>query len=214
MLLADASVTLEIDCSATISNFYITSRARVFNKTTQTLLAAFTGSPLGNVTDIYRHLLMNLSLDDTPDKDQAFGKAFSQIIAAKTRACTEYQGQYVTSMNITQVTTELRSALDSGSNLNSVRVIFGKALCLLSLVEAGSVSRLITGLSGEDRGKIFGLVLRPYSLGFVVDDTGSMSEEIRRVQQIIREFVNGNVGAPTHYILTTFNDPSKSALVN
>ena len=211
ILLLDGIVAQEDACSATISNFYITSRERVFNQTTQILLSAFSDSPLGTEADVYHQLLMDLGLDDTPDREEAFGNAFSQIIAANTRACTEYQGQSVTSRNLTQMVADLRNALDSGSDLNSVRDIFGRALCLQSLLENGTVSSFVTGLSGEDQGKIFGLAQRPYSLGFVVDDTGSMGAEIARVQQIIRDFVNSAVGAPTHYILTSFNDPSKSA---
>ena len=152
---------------------------------------------------------MDLGLDDTPDRENAYGHAFSQIIAATTRACTEYQRQNVTTVNITQVITELRNALDSASDLRLVRDIFGRALCLQSLVDTTSMVSFISGLSHEDKGKIFGLAKRPYSLGFVVDDTGSMAEEIAKVQLIIHGFVNSSVGAPTHYILTSFNDPSK-----
>ena len=207
-LLADVTVAQVDVCAATISNFYVTSRERIFNQTTQFLLSAFSGNPLGSEADLYRQLLMDLGLDDTPDRQQAFGRAFSQIIAANTRACTEYQGQSITAMNLTQVVAELENALDSGGDLNSVRVIFGRALCLQSLVVGYNLS-FVTELSGEDRGKLFGLAQRPYSLGFVVDDTGSMAAEIARVQQIISDFVNSAVGAPTHYILTSFNDPSK-----
>ena len=215
-LFAGASVAqLQPDiCATTISNFYVTSRERIFNQTTQFLLSAFSGNPLGTEVDLYRQLLMDLGLEDTPDREQTFGRAFSQIIAANTRACTGIQGQIVTSMNLTQVVAELRNALDSGSDLNSVRDIFGRALCLRSLLQTDSNSSFVTELSGEERGRIFGLQQRPYSLGFVVDDTGSMAEEIAQVQQIILDFVNIDVGAPTHYILTSFNDPSKSAPTN
>ena len=211
-LFADASGAHLGPCATTISNFYLTSRDRIFNQTTQFLLSAFSGSPLGSEADLYRQLLMDLGLPDTPDRAQTFGRAFSQIIAANTRACTEVQGLTITSANTTQVNAELQNALDTGSNLISVRDIFGRALCLQSLVQTGPMVSFVTGLSGEDRGKIFGLAQRPYSLGFVVDDTESMATEIARVQQIILDFVNGAVEAPTHYILTSFNDPSKSAL--
>ena len=210
-LFANASVAQVDVCSATISNFYVTSRERIFNQTTRLLLSAFSDNPLGSEADLYQQLLMDLGLPDTPDRAQAFGRAFSQIIAANTQTCTELQGQSITSANITQVTAELRISLNLGSDLNEARGLFGRALCLESLVETENVS-FVTGLSGEDRGKIFGLAQRPYSLGFVVDDTGSMAEEIVRVRQIITQFVNDDVGAPTHYILTSFNDPSESAL--
>ena len=163
------------------------------------------------MADLYQHLLTNLSLEDTPDNYREFGKALNQIISAKTRACTEYHGHSVTPSNIAQVTADLRNALDSDADLTSVREILGRALCLHGLLDIESVLNFVAGLSAEDRLTIFGLehASSPYSLGFVVDDTGSMSSEIAMVQQIIRGFVAGNVGAPTHYILTTFNDPSK-----
>ena len=201
-------------CSATISNIFISSRERVFNETKQILLSSFSDSSLGTEADLYQLLLMDLGLDDMPGREEAYDSAFHQIAAANTRACTKYRGQIVTTMNITQVATELRNALDSGSDLNSVRDIFGRGLCLHSLVETRSVPSFITGLSSTDLEKIFGLVQRPYSLGFVVDDTGSMAAEIARVQRIILDFVNSDVGAPTHYILTSFNDPSKYMVID
>ena len=211
-LFADASVAQEDVCFTTVSNFYVTSRERILNQTTQFLLSAFTGSPIGTEDDLYRQLLMDLSLPDTPDRAQTFGRAFSQIIAASTQTCTELQGQSVTSANITQATAELRTAIDTNSDLNSVRTAFGTVLCLETLVGIEPASSFVTGLSDEDQTNIFGLAQRPYSLGFVVDDTGSMAEEIARVQEIILDFVNSDVGAPTHYILTSFNDPSKPYL--
>ncbi len=175
------------------------------------LLSAFSDRHLGSVADLYQHLLTNLSLEDTPGNYREFGKALNQIISAKTRACTEYLPQSVTPSNIAQVTAGLRNALDSDADLTSVREILGRAFCLHGLLDIKSDLNFAAGLSAEDRMKIFGLehASTPYSLGFVVDDTGSMSSEIARVQEIIRGFVAGNVGAPTHYILTTFNDPSK-----
>ena len=209
-LFADASVAQEDVCFTTVSNFYVTSRERILNQTTQFLLSAFTGSPIGTEDDLYQQLLMNLSLPDTPDRAQTFGRAFSQIIAASTQTCTELQGQSITSANITQATAELRTALDTNSdNFNSVRTAFGTVLCLETQVGIEPASSFVAGLSDEDQTNIFGLAQRPYSLGFVVDDTGSMAAEIARVQEIILDFVNSDVGAPTHYILTSFNDPSK-----
>lgn len=206
---ADACVTPEVDCSTSVSNFYVTSRDRVLNKTTQYLLCAFFDIPHGNVADLYRAVLTNLSLKDTPENFRAFSKAFHQIISAKTRTCTIDKGCPVTILNITQVCEELRKALDTCSDLTIVTDIFGRVLCLEGLLKIECASSCAAGLPTEYRRKIFGLApaQRPYSLGFVVDDTGSMSSEIVRVQQIIRGYVDENVGAPTHYILATFNDP-------
>ena len=110
-------------CATTISNFYVNPRKRIFNQITQLLLSAFSGNSLGTEVDLYRQLLMDLGLEDMPDRERSFGRAFSQIIAANTRTCTEIRGQTVTTMNLTQVVAELRNALDSGSDLNSVREI-------------------------------------------------------------------------------------------
>lgn len=54
------------------------------------------------------------------------------------------------------------------------------------------------------------------SVVFVIDDTGSMGEEIRETAMHSVDIVNqalllGNKG-PNNYILSTFNDPGKNAL--
>ena len=48
------------------------------------------------------------------------------------------------------------------------------------------------------------------TLGFAVDDTGSMLEEIKSVQKLIHSFIKTERSEPKAYILTTFNDPGKS----
>lgn len=61
--------------------------------------------------------------------------------------------------------------------------------------------------------QIFGLVKRyKASFGFVIDDTGSMGNNIEEVRKACIDMitdVHGTVNAPSNYILVTFNDPGK-----
>ena len=47
------------------------------------------------------------------------------------------------------------------------------------------------------------------TLAFVVDDTGSMSDEIEAVKNLIKAIINAERTSPFFYILGTFNDPGK-----
>ena len=58
-------------------------------------------------------------------------------------------------------------------------------------------------------GICFGLAKQVYTVAFVVDDTGSMGGEIAHVQRLITDFVESGAASPSHYILTSFNDPSE-----
>ena len=47
------------------------------------------------------------------------------------------------------------------------------------------------------------------TLAFVVDDTGSMRDEIDAVQKLIKAIIKAEKTSPFFYILGTFNDPGK-----
>jgi len=122
--------------------------------------------------------------------------------------------------------------LEEGS-LTEAREIYGKLLCLNSTLEDQSNVRrkrqndnekalvdFFNSLDGEQFGVIFGFVIdidevkfsktavRP-TLAFVVDNTGSMEEEIESVRRLIKSFVRAERSIPLFYIYTTFNDPGK-----
>lgn len=96
--------------------------------------------------------------------------------------------------------------------------MFAKLLCIRdqnSRVGKRSTSRLeefFDHLSNKDFGDVFGFTeinagpIPTGSLTFAVDTTGSMGDEIRNVQRIIRTFVRSEKQEPFYYVLAEFND--------
>jgi len=143
----------------------------------------------------------------------------------------------VTLEDVTELAMTFHQLLNN-SNVTEAREVYGKLVCLQSLSvqpEIGSrkkrqddnesenqkeLENFFENLGGEILATIFGLryiiielegmlhITRP-TLAFVVDDTGSMSEEIESVQHLIRSFVSTERSNPISYILTTFNDPGQ-----
>lgn len=70
---------------------------------------------------------------------------------------------------------------------------------------------IINDLNGDTFVQIFGLGKRyQASFGFVIDDTGSMGDEIEEVRKACIDIITnvfGTPNAPSNYILVTFNDP-------
>ena len=118
--------------------------------------------------------------------------------------------------------------VDANTSISTVKGIFGKAaagddydavtlrthLGYLIASKLGkdvpkNVTDFFSSLSLTQFGIFFGLARRVYTVAFVVDDTGSMGEEISHVQRLISDFVQSGAASPSHYILTSFNDPGK-----
>ncbi|XP_076080109.1 von Willebrand factor A domain-containing protein 7-like [Mytilus galloprovincialis] len=70
---------------------------------------------------------------------------------------------------------------------------------------------IINDMNADTFVQIFGLVKRRQaSFGFVIDDTGSMGDEIEEVRKACIDIITnvfGTPNAPSNYILVTFNDP-------
>lgn len=70
---------------------------------------------------------------------------------------------------------------------------------------------IINELTNEVFGTLFQLHRREKgSLGFAIDVTGSMSDEIAEVKKYCIDYITtirGTTNEPTDYILTTFSDP-------
>ena len=110
------------------------------------------------------------------------------------------------------------TGLSSTSRVHELRAVFAKLLCIReqnSRVGKRSISSLeefFRRLSSKDFGDIFGFTKtnggdRPTaSLGFAVDTTGSMGDEIQNVRGIIRTFVRSEKQEPFRYVLAEFND--------
>ena len=116
-----------------------------------------------------------------------------------------------------------------------VRQIFGRLLCLRQKFQTNNTvvaKRQITGstdltqelyefyedLQEQDIPPLFFFDvdeddIPKFSLAFVVDDTGSMRDEIDSVKILIKAIISAEKSSPVFYILGTFNDPGKSRLM-
>lgn len=59
-------------------------------------------------------------------------------------------------------------------------------------------------------------IARSSVLCFVIDTTGSMSDDIAQARKIVHEIIDSKKGTqdePSEYILVPFNDPSKMFLL-
>ena len=199
-------------CSTSLSNYYVETREQIFSQTVGLILSAIPGndSTSNETTNsvLYNRLLQRLSLEDTAEREAVFNQAYDRILASATRTCSRLQGQTVDQSRIDQVQANLTTLLQSEDDMvTAIQDTYGILLCYQGLTRSEELSSFVDNLTPEEQAKIFGLSERPYTLGFVVDDTGSMSDEIAKVKEVITFFVNSSTAAPSHYILTTFNDP-------
>ena len=153
-----------------------------------------------------------------------FQEAISEISATVSDACSRPEDSRPQADDIPDLIAMFESATMAG-NISQARQLLGKLLCLQDLLEGNMTRRkrqsspiddlndFFDSLDGDmAAAPIFGISIfaaAPPTLAFVVDDTGSMSEEIAAVRELVRSFIRTERTQPIAYILTTFNDPSK-----
>ena len=135
----------------------------------------------------------------------------------------------MTTAYISQLTEHFIVLTDAG-NISLAQEAYGELLCLQDLSSPSDKGRkrrqddaselldaFFDSLSGTRLATIFKVSLwndLPLpTLAFVVDTTGSMGDEIRSVQRLIRSFIKTECSVPLVYILATFNDPGMLSVV-
>jgi len=183
---------------------------------------------------LYETVSTGLGINATSEGFVRFQEAVNEIAVASLQECSRPESERVSLDDVTNLAATFHQLLNN-SNVTQAREIYGKLVCLQSLSqqpEIGSrkkrqstetenlkeLEEFFENLEGEILATIFGLqyiiieeeqvisISRP-TLAFVVDDTGSMAEEIESVQRLIRSFVRTERTNPISYILATFNDP-------
>ncbi|CAC5388032.1 unnamed protein product [Mytilus coruscus] len=109
---------------------------------------------------------------------------------------------------------------NSGTNVNSCQSNLLVSDMLTSGYQTGQDVQppynigIINELNVEIFAQIFGLIKRyQTSFGFVIDDTGSMGNNIEEVRKACIDIITdvfGTANAPSNYILVTFNDPGRT----
>jgi len=200
------------------------------------VFSTIVGTPIEeeNERELYETVSMGLNITATSEGFVRFQEAVNEIAVASLQECSRPEHERVTLDDVTELAMIFHQLLNN-SNVTEAREVYGKLVCLQSLSaqpEVGSRKKrqgddkdseneledFFENLGGEILATIFGLryiiielegmlhITRP-TLAFVVDDTGSMSEEIESVQRLIRSFVSTERSNPISYILATFNDP-------
>ena len=156
--------------------------------------------------ELYETVSMGLNITATSEGFVRFQEAVNEIAVASFQECSRPERERVTLDDVTELAMTFHQLLNN-SNVTEAREVYGKLVCLQSLSmqpEIGTrrkrqddndsenqkeLENFFENLGGEILATIFGLryiiielegmlhITRP-TLAFVVDDTGSMSEEI------------------------------------
>ena len=220
---------------------YSADRMEAAGEVTESLVYVFSnifGTTINSSNDmeLYESVSVQLGINSTADGFVQFQEAVNEISTASSAECSKPVDERVTLEFVANLTIEFSQLLDQGL-VTEAREIYGKLLCLNSTLEEPAKRRKRQGgdiddkkaledffnnLDGEEFEVIFGFVVhidnsqitivRP-TLAFVVDDTGSMSEEIDSVRRLIYSFVRTERYIPLCYIYTTFNDPGEYSII-
>ena len=168
--------------------------------------------------EVYNLAAAKLGIPVSSNGFNRFQETTIEIIAVKIATCPDSKSSLLGVDDVSILVTNL--TVDD-ENIKVVTKNFGKLLCLQSTrniskikPQADLVEKFYDSINGDQLATIFGitnvadLASKP-TLGFVVDDTGSMHKEIESVQKLIRSFIKTERSEPQAYILTTFNDPGK-----
>ena len=185
------------------------------------LLPVTDNSSVPTVEAAYKAALSAVKKEDNPENAAQFYEALGEITEVVYRSC--FGDMPVTLANFSSVKEQFMQAL-SGRQIPKLREAYGFLLCLKHLSETDSGSRKRRSTPGEieaffdsidaDKfGLIFFIAGDPYSVAFIIDDTGSMREEIEAAKCLVRGFLTSERAEPSKYILGTFNDPGMCSYV-
>ena len=173
--------------------------------------------------EVYKLVATILGVSATSDGFNHFQEAIIEIIVAKLAACSGSKKDQLRVDDISKLVSNF-TAFVNAKNLKQVHKIYGKLLCLQGQARKLKSKRQVDpfetfykSVNGNRLATIFGIAnvadldSKP-TLAFAVDDTGSMSEEIKSVQKLIHSFIKTERSEPQAYILTTFNDPGEEEL--
>ena len=236
VLLLPAAISALNGCPREIESCsYTADRMEASNEVRESIVHVFSnvfGTTIdsNNDMELYEVVSGQLGINTTADGFVQFQEAVNEITAASASECSKPVSERITLESVAELTMNFSQLLDEGS-LTEAREIYGKLLCLNSTldqsnsrkkrqIDSKALEDFFDSLDGERLQVIFGFVInidetmfsksfiRP-TLAFVVDNTGSMMEEIESVRRLIKSFVRTERSIPLFYIYTTFNDPGK-----
>lgn len=181
------------------------------------LVPATGNSTVPTVEDAYKAVLAVVDKEDNLENAAEFYEALGEITKAVYRSC--FGEMPIALDSFSSVKKQFGQAL-RGRQINQLREVYGLLLCLKHLSEtdnrkrkkrltASEIQTFFGEITADDFEMIFFHFGRPYSVAFIIDDTGSMADDIQAAKCLVRGFLNALRGEPAKYILGTFNDPSK-----
>lgn len=185
------------------------------------LLPVTDNSSVPTVEAAYKAALSAVKKEDNPENAAQFYEALGEITEVVYRSC--FSEMPITLDNFASVKKQFMQAL-SGGQIPKLREAYGFLLCLKHLSETDSRRRkrrstadeiraFFDSIDVDDFGSIFFLAGDPFSVAFIIDDTGSTSAEIEAVKCLVRGFLKAERALPSKYILGTFNDPGACSYV-
>lgn len=158
----------------------------------------------------YHALLAATGREDTTANNESFTEALDEIKQAVYSACF-IEG--ITEQDLPQVVREFESAYRN-KKVHDLRMAYGSILCLKSKASRKrrqTVTEVYNSIDANQTDSLF--FPGTFSVGFAIDDTGSMGDEIEAVKCLVRAFIKTFRNDPSQYILGTFNDPGMFSVV-
>ena len=160
----------------------------------------------------YYALLAVTGREDTTANNESFTEALDEIKQAVYAACF-IEG--ITEQDLPQLVRDFESAYRN-RKVHDLRKAYGSILCLKSKASRKrrqTLTEVYNSIDANQTDRLFFPRNYVYSVGFAIDDTGSMSPEIEAVKCLVRAFIKTFRIGPHQYILGTFNDPGMFSVV-
>ena len=199
--------------------------------TTNTVVRKEIRSTIKNVLNLTENIVVDkeaftklsakLDIENSTEYFVQFQNAINEISETSYEACYGSKDKLALAEEIPILIDNFKKIVDSESS--ETRYIFGRLLCLRQKFQTNSTlvtKRELTypevlemwfnELEVKQFHKLFNFTSDYLSLAFVVDNTGSMSQEIEAVKNLIKAIIKAERTSPFFYILGTFNDPGNN----
>ena len=181
----------------------------------------------GNITtdeDAFMKITASIKVENTTENFVQFQNTINEISGASYEACHGSDSNLVQPEETQTLIDKFEKAVQDKKSTEA-RHSFGRLLCLRQKFQTYNTVIVKRHTDYEDELKEWfedlsvtnfptlffevGDNVVPATLAFVVDDTGSMWNEINAVKDIIKAIIKAEKDSPYFYILGTFNDPGK-----
>ena len=175
--------------------------------------------------EAFTKLTTKIEVENSTEYFVQFQNAINEISIASYEACYGSKNTLV----LAEETPVLINNFEKADS-SETRHIFGRLLCLKYKFLTNSTFKLVAkrqtdtditkiemwfnDLEVDQFYKLFNFTTDFPTLAFVVDNTGSMSEEIDAVKDLITAIIKAERSSPFLYILGTFNDPGNDISSN